>query len=540
MKRASPFKVPIVCSFEILRTQMMRWIKAITTLYPGSSGRISAPTKSVCRVVFPVLYELKERPYRGTRSKLKREQFYLKMSTFERIMLKARNCYRRTPSLWNVLILSMLVLNYYTLYTFNMENYNRLPAGHYRHSVLKRDLRNSSTAGNDVRITRNATNATSDENNTMSGEDLEEAKTKLNSTVTMKPKRMNFTFATLLCDDKLLQATFVLVYSLVNYAKTRYPVTIMALPNVSDAARLQLRKLGAQILDIEMLEYPFKITPARREQNKPCRYSKLQLWSMTQFDKIVYMDSDMMAVQNIDSIFDEYDEFSAVVDAYPGIFNTGIFLLEPNVTTYKNLIGTYKEVESYNVGDQGYLNWYFGRKWRSNTSYHLPLIYNVLIKYRDSVIWPTIKDNIKVVHFTAETKPWNIHYSQHVDWKKNSDPALYFKWVKTRRMIDHVMGRDSKFKKLNQEIEEKCDAEIELIVNNKNNLDKRFSIKDKFSVVLSTFDRTELAMKLIKHYAISKLVDRIFLLWHNPRVNVPKAVTELAKKIKSPAVYVIK
>ena len=107
-------------------------------------------------------------------------------------------------------------------------------------------------------------------------------------------------------------------------------------------------------------------------------------------------------------------------------------------------------------------------------------------------------------------------------------------------MIDHVMGRDSRFKKLNNEIEEKCDAEIELIVKNKNNLDKRFPVKDKFSVVLSTFDRTELSTKLIKHYAINKFVDRIFLLWHNPRVNIPKAVTELVKEIKSPAVYVIK
>ena len=261
---------------------------------------------------------------------------------------------------------------------------------------------------------------------------------------------------------------------------------------------------------------------------------------MTQFDKIVYMDSDMMVLQNIDSIFDEYNELSAVVDAYPGIFNTGIFLLQPNTTTYRNLINTYKEVESYNVGDQGYLNWYFGRKWRSNTSYHLPLVYNVLIKYRDSVIWPTIKDNIKVVHFTAETKPWNIHFSQHAEWKKNSDPVLYFKWIKTRRIIDHIMGKDEKFQKLNAHIEEKCDTEVEMIVKNKNNLDKRFPVKNKFSVVLSTFDRTRLAIKLVRHYAKSTMVDRIFLLWHNPRVDPPKEVKDLSKDIKHPPVTVIK
>ncbi len=53
------------------------------------------------------------------------------------------------------------------------------------------------------------------------------------------------------------------------------------------------------------------------------------------------MDSDMMAVKNLDSIFEEYDELSAVEDAYPGIFNTGIFLLEPNSTTYKDMIAKY-------------------------------------------------------------------------------------------------------------------------------------------------------------------------------------------------------
>ena len=55
---------------------------------------------------------------------------------------------------------------------------------------------------------------------------------------------------------------------------------------------------------------------------------------MTQFDKIIYMDSDMMAIQNIDSVFTKYDELSAVADAYPDVFNTGIFVLKPNETTY--------------------------------------------------------------------------------------------------------------------------------------------------------------------------------------------------------------
>ena len=307
------------------------------------------------------------------------------------MVVDIKTFYRKTSmdSLWNILLLTLLLLNYFTLFVINMDNYSEIPVVDNRQFVVKRS---------DVTVTGNITDAKNAR--------ISEGGSKTEGMTSSVPKqrRMNFTFATLLCDNKLLQANSVLVYSLINYAKTRHPVTIMVLPNVSHTARWQLKKLVAQVVDIDMLEYPFKITPARREQNKPCRYSKLQLWSMTQFKKIIYMDSDMMAVQNIDSIFDEYDEFSAVVDAYPGIFNTGIFVLKPNMTTYKNLTSTYKEVDSYNVGDQGYLNWYFGKKWRSSTSYHLPLNYNVLIKYRDTAIWPTIKDNIKVVHFTAETK----------------------------------------------------------------------------------------------------------------------------------------
>ena len=271
-------------------------------------------------------------------------------------------------------ILTMLLVNYYQLYNLvTIETSYRKP----NHVVLKRDLHNKSNAGNDVIMSANndviatgngVQNSSHAGNITETDEESEEVPTEIKPALVSK-RRKKYTFATLLCDDKLIQATSVLVYSLINYAHTRHPVTIMALPNVSMAAKWQLQKLGAQVMDFDMLEYPFKITPARLEQNKPCRYSKLQLWSMTQFDKVVYMDSDMMAVQNIDNLFEEYDEFSAVVDAYPGIFNTGIFLLEPNLTTYNNLISTYKEVESYNVGDQGYLNWYFGRKWRSNTSY---------------------------------------------------------------------------------------------------------------------------------------------------------------------------
>ena len=41
------------------------------------------------------------------------------------------------------------------------------------------------------------------------------------------------------------------------------------------------------------------------------------------FDKIAYLDCDMMVLKNIDNVFEEYGEFSAVQDVIPDTFNTG-------------------------------------------------------------------------------------------------------------------------------------------------------------------------------------------------------------------------
>ena len=51
--------------------------------------------------------------------------------------------------------------------------------------------------------------------------------------VTHKVGKRRYTFATLLCDDRFLEATSVLLYSLIHYAKTKYPVTVVVLPKVS-------------------------------------------------------------------------------------------------------------------------------------------------------------------------------------------------------------------------------------------------------------------------------------------------------------------
>ena len=305
------------------------------------------------------------------------------------------------------------------------------------------------------------------------------------------------------------------------------------------ATREQLAFVGADIFNVSMLQYPFSVSPARLEQNKPCRYSKLQLWNMTQFEKIVYLDSDMLAVQNFDSIFEEYDDLSAAGDTYPGVFNAGTLVLKPNRTTYKRLLDTYKSVPSYNVGDQGFLNWFFGEDWKSNYSHQLPLIYNVMPKYIGSVIYQKIYRDIKVMHFTAETKPWNIHYSKHKEWRRNSDPVLYYKWISTRRAVDKLVKKNSEYVDINEAIDEKCKAEVKRFVNSKSNIDNRFPAGKKFTILISTFNREKLAAMLVNHYSKSKFVDQIYVIWHNPNKAIPSLLSATVRN-RTPPVTILK
>ena len=55
-------------------------------------------------------------------------------------------------------------------------------------------------------------------------------------------------------------------------------------------------------------------------------WTKLNAWKLTEYAKMIFMDADMICVQNIDELF-ERDEISAVPDCgWPSIFNSGLFV----------------------------------------------------------------------------------------------------------------------------------------------------------------------------------------------------------------------
>lgn len=158
-------------------------------------------------------------------------------------------------------------------------------------------------------------------------------------------------------------------------------------------------------------------------------FDKLLLWGSywgegKQFDKIVFLDSDMMIISNIDFLF-EYPDFSA---CQAGRFlnsdwvrlNSGLMVIKPNEDTLQSLMAqlplTLKKyvAEGKNVGDQDVIN-DFMPDWNLRVDLHLPEGLNMFFKHLTlakasgfSFDAADAEKKIFVIHFIGAKKPWHL------------------------------------------------------------------------------------------------------------------------------------
>ena len=138
-------------------------------------------------------------------------------------------------------------------------------------------------------------------------------------------------------------------------------------------------------------------------------FIKLTLFNLTKYEKILYLDSDMMVTGNIEPLF-ELNELSAVDDgtfmldeSHHGI-NSGTLLIKPNTEFYKQLIDSIPKVISLfgECGDQDVLQYVLDKN--NNGKFNkLPIIYNANAYKLDAYSLP---DEINVIHFISGNKPW--------------------------------------------------------------------------------------------------------------------------------------
>ncbi|KAK6924234.1 Glycosyl transferase, family 8, partial [Dillenia turbinata] len=127
-------------------------------------------------------------------------------------------------------------------------------------------------------------------------------------------------------------------------------LVILVDETISTYHRSGLEAAGWKIRTIQRIRNPKAEKDAYNEWN----YSKFRLWQLTDYDKIIFIDADLLVLRNLDFLFG-MPEISATGNNGT-LFNSGVMVIEPSNCTFQLLMDNINVFESYNGGDQGYLN----------------------------------------------------------------------------------------------------------------------------------------------------------------------------------------
>ncbi|KIY72844.1 glycosyltransferase family 8 protein [Cylindrobasidium torrendii FP15055 ss-10] len=254
-------------------------------------------------------------------------------------------------------------------------------------------------------------------------------------------------WVSLLSKDEYLAGLLVVEYGL-RSVKSQYPLIVMVTESVPELTRDILRKRGLKLVEVSRLaptagREKFGEFDARFGET----WSKVRTWEMTDYDRVVLLDADMVVKRNMDELMDIELQEGHIAAAhvcacnprklahYPadwipencghtavktptspppswtegaprpyGQFNSGLVVLNPSDDTARAIVerlATSDQVENFTFGDQDLLIEHFFGKWKA-----LPWYYNALrtLKVVHEPLWSN--DEVRCIHYILGDKPW--------------------------------------------------------------------------------------------------------------------------------------
>lgn len=237
---------------------------------------------------------------------------------------------------------------------------------------------------------------------------------------------MKCCYVTLLSSESYLPGVVALARSL-KATGTKVPFECICSKDLDEKVVNRLHQQGIATLRLTMSAAEgLDISNSIEFSHWKYTFDKLLLWDIRggQFDKLVFLDSDMMITSNIDFLFDRSDFSACQADHFlhPDWvrLNSGLMVIEPNVDTFNGLMAQlpltlrkYAE-EDKNVGDQDVIN-DFVPDWPSREELHLPEGLNMFFEHLTlakaagfSFDTAKTEKKISVVHFIGAEKPWHL------------------------------------------------------------------------------------------------------------------------------------
>jgi alpha-N-acetylglucosamine transferase len=161
---------------------------------------------------------------------------------------------------------------------------------------------------------------------------------------------------------------------------------------------------------------------------------KLRLLQLIQYDRVVYLDSDAIPLENLDNLFDiPITEDIAAPIAYwlPQLYATTLLIVaKPSLLAWNRAAKHFDSAYDMNRYDMDIVNVEFG-----HSMYYLPATFACLNSEWEAAGGPFYFgdpeksfQNIKVVHFSALGKPWYYAPSEAKQLRPKAHPIFHWLW----------------------------------------------------------------------------------------------------------------
>ncbi|XP_042517020.1 putative UDP-glucuronate:xylan alpha-glucuronosyltransferase 5 [Macadamia integrifolia] len=186
--------------------------------------------------------------------------------------------------------------------------------------------------------------------------------------------------------------------------KSAKDLVLLADKTITKKSKRALIAAGWKIKDIERIRSPYAKKDAYNEWN----YSKLRMWQLTEYDKVIFIDSDLIVLKNMDNFF-RNSQLSAVGNDNV-FFNSGVMVIEPSQCMFEKLMKKRHTLASYNGGDQGFLNEAFTwwHRWPKTLNY-LKIFNQANETERE------IPKSVYAIHYLG-LKPWMCYRDYDCNW----------------------------------------------------------------------------------------------------------------------------
>ncbi|KAI0778354.1 hypothetical protein BD413DRAFT_465027 [Trametes elegans] len=222
-----------------------------------------------------------------------------------------------------------------------------------------------------------------------------------------------YAFATLVTSDHYLPGALAVAAALKELhassvaSDVRFQTVCLVTPETVDVSSVKLlRRAFDIVIGVEVIE---------QEDGKGLQLlgrpdlsqvlTKLHVFRLTQYSKIVFLDADVLPIRPLSHLFSIPHEFAAVPDVgWPDIFNSGVMVLTPGEDKFKELMELLKSKGTWDGGDQGLLN-----EWRGGNWHRLSFTYNTTptAAYTYAPAYERYGSEISAIHFIGPNKPWN-------------------------------------------------------------------------------------------------------------------------------------